>query len=140
MYLLSLHKINNMAYKQTGKRTVNSILNELIERTNSDSRRLRLLEQNNSIHKTRINILEKELLGMKKSYLKALNDFESKLENQNVQIVKIQNYIKEIVKQLKKSATKADIGGLEQLVNIFNPLTSKFVTKKEVMKMIKETK
>ena len=95
-----------MAYKQTGKRTVNSILNELIERTNSDSRRLRLLEQNNSIHKTRINILEKELLGMKKSYLKVLNDFEAKLENQNVQIVKIQNYIKEndILEEVKDLA------------------------------------
>ncbi|MBU0530627.1 MAG: hypothetical protein ABIH52_01525 [Candidatus Aenigmatarchaeota archaeon] len=126
--------------RKDGRRTVSSVLNELIENTNSDTRRLRLLEQNSSIDKERLNRIEKDLAEQKRTHMKDMETLQIKLEQQGVQMVKMENYIKEMIKQIKRSATKADIGGLEELVGIFNPLTSKFVTKQEVMQMIKEKK
>jgi len=139
-YLYALHDIIKrelmQVFRSSGKRTVSSVLNEMIKRVNSDARRLRLIEQDTSIHKTRIGILEKEFLEQKRNYLKVIKGLENRIEKQEDTLIKMENYIKEIVKQLKRSATKADLGGLEELVDLFNPLTSKFVTKKEVNKLI----
>ncbi len=122
------------------KRTVGSVIGELIKRTNTDMRRLRILEQKSDIFKTRISSLEESMLNYKKLIQKDISTINSKIAKQEERIIQIENMIKEIVKQLKRVATKSDIGGLEQLISIYNPIKSKFVTREEVKQLIEESK
>jgi len=127
-------------FKKEGRRTVSSVLNEVIGRVNTDTRRLRLLEQENSVFKTRTNRLEIENLNIKKQLNTKVKSLESKLIKQNNRLVKLENIFKEVVKQMKLSATKSDVGRLEELVGLYNPITSKFVTREEVERMLQNRK
>jgi len=122
------------------KRTVGAVINELIKRTNTDTRRLRILEQKSDIFRTRISSLEQNILNHKKLMQKDISNINSRIAKQEERIIKIENMIKEIVKQLKRVATKSDIGGLEQLISIYNPIKSKFVTREEVEQLIENYK
>ncbi|MFH1978602.1 MAG: hypothetical protein ABIJ92_04725 [Candidatus Aenigmatarchaeota archaeon] len=125
-------------FKKDERRTVSSVLNEVIGRVNSDTRRLRLIEQENSVFQTRINRLEADNLRLKKDLLSKTNLIDGKLLKQGSKLTKIENMIKEIVKQMKLSATKTDVSALEELVEIYNPISSKFVTREEVERILQE--
>lgn len=126
-----------MAKKPT---TLHTIINELVDRTNSDSQRLRILEQRNETLSSRINSMEQELQNMNSHLNKIITDVDGKIRKQEDLIRRSDNILKEVIKQMKKLATVAKIDELEQLIDIYSPLKSQFVTREEVERMMQEKK
>lgn len=124
--------------KKQAKKTVQSVINELVERTNSNTRRLRVLEQRGESLESRTNTLEKELLDHSKNLKKLIDEVSTRVTTEDDKILKVENTIKEIVTQMKRLATTADIRGLQGLIDIYNPLKSNFVTKEELERFIEE--
>jgi len=120
------------------KLTMRDILNELIERTNSNIRRLRVLEQISESLTSRMNTLENTLLGQGKDLKKLISDLDTRLTEESDRIIKLETMVKDIVTQLKRAVTMTKIKELEELISIYNPLTSKFITKQEVERLIEE--
>jgi vacuolar-type H+-ATPase subunit I/STV1 len=120
------------------KRTVSSVLNKLIERVNSNIRRLRILEQETGILKTRTNSLEEEGLAHKNQINKSLTEMSDRITKLDDRIANTETTIKDVIEQLKKATTTTKIRELEQLIDIYNPLKSEFVTKDEAKRMIDE--
>lgn len=120
------------------KRTVGSVLNKLIQRVNADTRRLRLLEQENIISKTRINVAERNFLAEKKYIQKSLKEMDEKISKIEDNIIRIEHTIKEIVTEIKKLASTTKVKELQSLIEIYNPIKSQFMTKEEVERMIEE--
>ncbi|HDD72709.1 MAG TPA: hypothetical protein ENG00_01300 [Candidatus Aenigmarchaeota archaeon] len=118
--------------------TLRTIINELIERTGDATRRLRVLEQSIETTDSRIESIEKDILNTDKQMQKSFLELESKIRKQQEKILQMENTIREIIKQMKKLATSAEIGELEELIEIYNPLKSNFVTRDEVERMIEE--
>lgn len=120
------------------RQSVGSVLNKLIERVNSDMRRIRLLEQESAIYKERLNSAEAELLSQRSLASKSLEDSSARLSQMEDRILSLENSVREIILQLKKSPPSSKIRELEQLIDIFNPLKSNFVTREEVEKILEE--
>jgi vacuolar-type H+-ATPase subunit I/STV1 len=124
--------------KQQPKRTLKTIIRELVDRTNSDNARIRVLEQENSTIKSRMDSLEQVILGQKRQADKALAELNSKIEKTSKRMMQLESTLKEIVKEIKKLATTSKISELENLIEIYNPLKSQFITREEAERMIEE--
>jgi hypothetical protein len=124
--------------KKQPKRTIQSVINELVERTNSSTQRLRVLEQRTESIDAKINSLEKDLLDYFRDLKKMVGDNDKGLVSGDERMLRMEGTIKEIVGQLRKLATSADIRGLQELIDIYNPVKSNFITREEAERIIEE--
>ena len=124
--------------KKQPKRTIQSVINELVERTNSSTQRLRVLEQRTESIDSKINSLEKDLFDYFRDLKKMVGDNDKGLVSGDERMLRMESTIKEIVGQLRKLATSADIRGLQELIDIYNPVKSNFITREEVERIIEE--
>lgn len=116
------------------------ILNELVDRTNSNTKRLRILEQRDRSLSSRATSIERELQNMNRHMNKIILDVDTKIKKHEDRLRKTDFVLKEVVKQMKKLATVSKISELEQLIEIYNPLKSQFMTKEEVERLMQEKK
>lgn len=126
-----------MAKKAT---TLHAIINELVDRTNSNTQRLRVLEQRSEVLSSRANTIEQEILNLNKSIHKVILSLDTKTKRLDDRIRKDEGTLKEVVKRMKKLATTSKISELEQLIEIYNPLKSQFITREEAERIIEEKK
>lgn len=120
------------------KRTLHTIIRELVERTNTDTGRIRILEQEGDIFKSRVNTLEQDMLNQRKQIQASLSGFESRIAKQEEMLSKLEKTIKEVIKEIKKLATVAKIKELEHLIDIYSPIKSSFITREEAERMVEE--
>ena len=125
-----------MAFAKQPKRTIRTIIRELVDRTNSDTARIRVLEQEKDIVKTRMDSIEQNLISQKRQTDKTLSELNAKIEKTNKRMLQIESTLKEMIKEIKKLATTSKIKELESLVEIYNPLKSQFMTREEAERMI----
>ncbi len=115
---------------------VESILNELVRRANENSRRIRALEERNMLIETRVGNMEGAILRNAELAKTKLEELNEKLDNFSSQLLKIENDVSKINKTLEKTAKKTELAELENMLSLFNPLRSKFITKEDVLKLI----
>ncbi len=114
------------------------IMVDLINRVNENVRRLRVIEQRIQAIDTRINSVEQNVVSYNKNVQKSFSDRDSKISNLEDRISKIETTSKEILKQLKLVATKTNVEEVKQLISIYDPLKSKFVTREEMERFVEE--
>ncbi len=117
---------------------ISSVLEELVKRINEQSRRLRILEERNRSNEGRIIALEEMLLNIKEKQKEEFSEVLKKLGDLEKSLLKLENELQKITKELAKTAKKTELQEVEHLIDLFNPLVSKFVTKEEVKRMIEE--
>jgi len=120
------------------QRSVSTIINEVIERVNSDTQRLRVVEQSNDSLISRVDGLEQAALQQKKDLLKHSTDLAADISFLDERVAKLESTIKEIVEHIKKLVTQSQVKELENLIDIYNPVKSNFVTKEELEKILSE--
>ena len=120
------------------KMTVRDVMNELVERSNSNMRRLRVLEEETKAMKERTKAAEDTAKETKKELEKTLEDLSKRVFEESERIIKIENILKDIVSRLKRVATQGKIKELEELLDIYNPIKSQFMTREEVETLIEE--
>lgn len=117
---------------------MNVMLNNVVGRVNDNSKRVRELEENIRNLKEQLNSLQTESIKQKKTIIE--NDTSAKstikqildrLANLEVDIDKIHREIRELVPRREFKET-------ENYLDLINPITTKFVTRKEVEEMIEE--
>jgi hypothetical protein len=96
--------------------TMRAIINELVDRTNTDTQRIRILEQREGSLAMRLDSVEQEILNMNNSLLKIS--------------------IRDILKHIKGLANAGRVKELEATLNLYNPLKSNFATKEEVERIV----
>ncbi len=116
------------------------IVKDLNERTNDNTRRLRDLEQSIKDVSDSINALETERLEHVKEANREKEVADSEINELFEKVGKIESGIAEVINQLKKFATKSELVGMKELLDIYNPLESRFVTKDQVEGMIERSK
>ena len=124
-----------MAKKPT---SLHTIINELVERTNSDTQRIRIIEQREESLLSRIDSVEQELLNINQAITKLTKDLEASIKANDAKDSEIGNTVKEVIRHLKTLAPKEKVTELETLIDIYNPLKSNFITKEEAGNLIDE--
>jgi len=124
--------------KSTPKRTVQSVINDLIGRVNTDTRRLRIIEQELNILKSRMAALEQNSSEQRKAINVSTTELGAKAARAEDKVSRMESLIGEVVKGMKRFAPTSEVKKLEQLIEIYSPLKSEFVTKEEAERMIEE--
>jgi hypothetical protein len=118
------------------KLTIRDILNELVERTNSNMRRLRVLEEKADTMVLRMDTIEQAVREQRDALKKTATDLEKRMIEDSERVIRIEAGLKDMASKFKKVVTTTKIRELEELVDIYNPLKSNFVTKEEVQAML----
>lgn len=108
------------------------ITTDLIGRVNENVRRLRVIEQKIEAINARINSVEQNIVSYNKNVQKGLGERDAKTTNIEDRLVKVETTNMEILKQLKLVATKSNVDEVKQLLSIYDPIKSKFVTREEM--------
>lgn len=117
--------------------SLHNIINELVDRTNTDTQRIRALEQGDESTATRLESAEQELININQTLQKVQKDLDKGFKNRDASINQLQSTIKEIIKHVKKLAPSDKLNELQAMVEIYNPLKSNFMIREEVEDLIR---
>ena len=114
------------------------VVNELTSRINDVTRRLRDLEERYSETVNSVTALENEILNQKKDISRLEQTLDSRANDILARLGQLENTVNELINQLKRFATKSEVVGIKELLDIYNPLKSRFVTREQVDEMISQ--
>ncbi|MDI6798958.1 MAG: hypothetical protein QMD12_03135 [Candidatus Aenigmarchaeota archaeon] len=117
---------------------IRAVTNEIVRRLNEDVRRIRNIETRMDRIDSSISTLEDTILGQLNDLKIDLEKLGNKINSLMDRLSGMENEIMRINKELGKTATKAELKQIESYVDILNPITSKFVTKDELERIMEE--
>jgi argonaute-like protein implicated in RNA metabolism and viral defense len=113
---------------------------EVVKMLNTNTRRIRTLEQRLTGSERRIEAMEEKMIDeiedIKRGFEQISFDIKSLISN----LSKIRSEMLKINKNLDKTAKKSEIKELESLLDIYNPIKSNFVTKNELERFLEDKK
>lgn len=118
------------------RKTLRVVINELVDRANDNTRRLRILEQRAEILDARDSSTEQTMLQQYKELQARISSLEAMLKERGDLVGLLESRLNETVKQVKRSATTTEVQGLKESVELYNPIKSKFITRAEVEQML----
>jgi len=113
------------------------ILQELVRRSNDESRRLRELEQRVQAIEERTASLEETNLNRIKKINSKLFDVDKSIRDMGIDITNLINNIEKINKQISTFARRRDIKEVEKMFELLSPIRQEFVTKEELEKELR---
>jgi hypothetical protein len=117
---------------------IQAILNEIIRRENESARRLRALEEMSSLIETRISTVEDSILKLTEER-KGINETTTiKFDELDKNIIRIDSELLKISKNVEKMAKRTELKEIENLISIYNPIRTNFITREEVERLIEE--
>lgn len=119
-------------------RSINTILNDVIQRVNDDTQRLRVLEQSSESLTSRINGVEQGILQSRKDFQKAFSEINEGITVLDDRLTKMESTMKEVITHIKKLVTESQVKELQNLIELYNPVKSNFVTKEEMEKFVNQ--
>lgn len=113
-----------------------TILDEIVRRLNEQGRRLRMLEERNRAIEAKLGSSEDMILRNAENARLKSEEFLQTLKDMDARIMKAENDISKIVRDIGRTAKKTELMELESTLNLYNPLKSSFVTKEDVERML----
>ena len=127
-----------MVFEKDAPSDMQTFGNEISNMVNTNTRRIRTLEQRLSGTELRVGALEEKIIdeidNLRKSFEQISVDIRAVTDN----LSEIRSEILKINKNLDKTAKKAELKELETLLDIYNPIKSRFTTKDEVARIIED--
>jgi predicted nucleic acid-binding Zn-ribbon protein len=111
---------------------------EITNRINTNTRRIRTLEQRLSAAESRIGALQEKMIDEMDRLRKSFDQISVDIKAVSDSLSEIRAEILKINKNLDKTAKKAELKELETLLDLYNPIKSRFTTKDEVMRIIED--
>lgn len=113
------------------------IINEIGKRLSDNTRRIRMLEERLRNLDRRVNTLETNISLGNKTTNESLNKFDVSTKEIRDRVANIDVDIQNFKKELKKLISKREVKEMQSYIELINPITSKYVTRKEVEEMIR---
>jgi chromosome segregation ATPase len=115
-----------------------AISGEIVRRLNEYNNRIRGLELKFERLENRVGEIEETVLNQLGSLKIGIERLSQKISSVSDRLANIENEILRINKELGKTALKSDVKKIESFIDVVNPITSKFVTRDEVERMLEE--
>jgi len=127
-----------MVFEKNAPDDMQTFGTEIANRINTNTRRIRTIEQRLTGVELRIGALEEKIIyeidKLRKSFEQISVDIKAVTDN----LSEIRSEILKINKNLDKTAKKAEVKELETLLDIYNPVKSRFTTKDEVVRIVED--
>lgn len=111
---------------------------EIVRRIDTNTRRIRAIEQRLSGTELRIGSLEEKVIEEIDNLRRGFEQISMDVKAIAERLSKIRAEILKINKNLDKTAKKAEVRELESLIDLYSPIKSKFATKEEVERIVEE--
>ncbi len=115
-----------------------TMLDEIVRRLNEHGRRVRVLEERNRAIESKLGSAEDIILRNAENARLKAEENSNALKEMDARIMKVENDISKIVRDMGRTAKKNEMLELENILSLYNPLKSSFVTKEDVERMMKE--
>jgi chromosome segregation ATPase len=113
-----------------------SFANVSMERINNNTRRVRTLEQRLDGVSSRMESLEERIIEEIDVLKKGVDRLFLDIKEVSKSLAKIRAENLELNKNMEKTAKKTELRELEGLLDLYNPIKSKFVTTDQVKRLI----
>ena len=113
------------------------IMQELVRRSNEDTRRLRGIEQRLDGLETRMNSFEGSLLDKTKKTNSKFAELDLSIKTLSDELAKMNGNLDKINKQIIKFARKQDLKEIERMLDLISPIRQEFVTKDQLEEELK---
>ena len=120
------------------EKDVQAILNEVVRRGNETVRRLRDIEEKDSLFENRLNTVETTALNLSDNKKTVDDKFTQKTDELERSVLRIDNELMKIGKLVDKMAKKSELKELESLISIYNPIKTNFITREELELILEE--
>jgi len=117
---------------------IGALSGEIVRRINTNTRRIRTIEQRLDGLESRIGALEEKLIDELDNLRKSFDQISVDIKAVSETLSEIRGEILKINKSMDKTAKKAEIKELETLLDIYNPIKSKFITREQVERILEE--
>ena len=114
------------------------IMQELVRRSNEDSRRLRTIEQRLDGMEARLVALEDSLLEKTKKMNSKVAELESSIRLVSDEMLMVKTSLDRITRQLSTFARKQDLKEIEHMFELLNPIRQEFITKDQLDEELKQ--
>ncbi|MDI6825805.1 MAG: hypothetical protein QMD36_01260 [Candidatus Aenigmarchaeota archaeon] len=125
-----------MVFEKSVPGDVQALSIEITNRINTNTRRIRTLEQRMSAAESRIGTLQEKIIDEIDRLRKSFDQISVDVKAVSQNLSEIHAEILNINKNLDKTAKKAELKELESLLDLYNPIKSRFTTKDEVMRIV----
>lgn len=122
------------------QKDLQSMFDEVVRRLNEHGRRLRVLEERNRAIEAKLGSDEDMILRNAENARVKAEEMLKTLGEMDARIMKVENDVGKLVRDITRTAKKSELLELENLINLYSPLKSSFVTKDEVARMLDEKK
>ncbi len=126
-----------MVFMPTPK-DLQTMLDEIVRRLNEHGRRLRTLEERDRAIETKIGSAEDTILRNAEGMRLKSEENTGALKGIDERMMKAENEISKLARDMGRTAKKNEMLELENILSLYNPLKSSFVTKEDVERMMKE--
>jgi septal ring factor EnvC (AmiA/AmiB activator) len=113
------------------------IMQELVRRSNEDTRRLRSIEQRLDAIESRLSSMEQAQLDRSKKANAKFAEHDVSLKSLSDELEKIKNSLDKISRQITDFARKRDLKEIEKMFELISPIREEFVTKDELEEELK---
>ena len=125
-------------FEKEAPRDVHAFSSEIVGRIDTNTRRIRTLEQRLEGVELRVGSLEEKIIYEVENLRKGLEQISMDVKALGDNLLQIRTELMKVNKTLDNTAKKAEVKELESLLDIYNPIKSKFVTKDEVQRIMDE--
>jgi len=113
------------------------IMQELVRRSNEDSRRMRAMEQRLDAMENRLNTSENANIDKAKKMNSKFAELDLAVRSLTDELTKLNGNLEKLNKQALKFARKQDLKEIERMLDLISPIRQEFVTKQELEEELK---
>jgi len=117
-----------------------TMLDEIVRRLNEHGRRVRVLEERNRAIESKLGSAEDMILRNAENARLKTEEVLTALREMDARVMKIENDVSKIARDMGKTVKKNEVLELENILSLYNPMRSSFVTKDDVERMMREKK
>lgn len=127
-----------MVFESKPKADMQAFNIEIVNRINDNTRRARVLEQRMEGVVARVESLEGRMIDEMNMLKKTIDQISIDVKNFTDNLNNIRSEVLRLNKNMEKSAKKIELKELESLLDLYNPIRSRFVTRDEIDRIIEE--
>ena len=116
------------------------IMQELVRRSNEDTRRLRAIEQRVDGIEARLMTLEDGTLEKIKKTNMKFAELDATIKFVSDELVQLKTYMEKMTRQMATFARKQDLKEIEHMLELINPIREEFLTKDQLEEELEERK
>ena len=127
-----------MVFEKEQPQDTSIFSSEIVKMVNTNTRRIRAIEQRLSGSERRIGSMEEKIIDEMDDLRRGFEQISLDIKALSENLSQIRSEMLKINKNLDRAAKKSEVKELESLLDLYNPIKSKFVTRDEVKRIIEE--